>query len=103
LTQARKLRAAYSSASASRPTSRPTKWAASASRSTTLAGIGVPTTLIWGRHDAATSLSVAEEAAARYGWPLRVIDGAGDEVALDRPAEFVDTLYSVLGQGEPRS
>ena len=69
----------------------------------TLAGIGVPTTLIWGRHDAATSLSVAEEAAARYGWPLRVIDGAGDEVTLDRPAEFVDTLYSVLGQGEPRS
>ena len=69
----------------------------------TLAGIDVPTTLIWGRHDSATSLSVAEEAAARYGWPLRVIDGAGDEVALDRPAEFVDTLYSVLGQGEPRS
>ena len=63
----------------------------------------MPTTLIWGRHDAATSLSVAEEAAARYGWPLRVIDGAGDEVTLDRPAEFVDTLYSVLGQGEPRS
>ena len=39
----------------------------------TLAGIGVPTTLIWGRHDSATSLSVAEAAAARYGWPLRVI------------------------------
>lgn len=68
-----------------------------------LAGIRVPTTLIWGRHDAATSLSIAEEAAARYGWPLHVIDGAGDEVALDRPAEFVDTLYSVLGIEVPGS
>ena len=69
----------------------------------TLAGIRVPTTLIWGRHDAATSVSVAEEAAARYGWPLQVIDGAGDEVALDRPAEFVDTLMRVLNIEMSRS
>ena len=69
----------------------------------TLAGIRVPTTLIWGRHDAATSVSVAEEAAARYGWPLHVIDGAGDEVALDRPAEFVDTLMRVLNIEMSRS
>ena len=35
-----------------------------------LARIAVPTTLIWGRHDLATRLAVAEAASVRYGWPL---------------------------------
>jgi pimeloyl-ACP methyl ester carboxylesterase len=64
-----------------------------------LDAIRVPTSLIWGREDAATPLSVAERASARYGWPLHVIDRAGDDPALDRPAEFVSTLLEVLARG----
>jgi pimeloyl-ACP methyl ester carboxylesterase len=62
-----------------------------------LARIEVPTTLIWGRHDLATPLSVAEAASARYGWPLHVVEDAGDDPALDRPDAFVDALRASLG------
>jgi pimeloyl-ACP methyl ester carboxylesterase len=61
-----------------------------------LAGIDVPTTLVWGRDDLATPLSVAEEASARYGWPLHVVDNAGDDPALDRPHAFVEALQAAL-------
>jgi pimeloyl-ACP methyl ester carboxylesterase len=61
-----------------------------------LAAIDVPTTLIWGRHDLATPLPVAETASARYGWPLRVVEEAGDDPALDRPAAFVEALETAL-------
>ena len=61
-----------------------------------LAAIDVPTTLVWGRHDLATPLSVAEEASARYGWPLHVVEDAGDDPGLDRPAAFVDVLKAAL-------
>ena len=47
-----------------------------------LARIAVPTTLIWGRHDLATPLTVAEAASARYGWPLHVIEDAGDDAPI---------------------
>ena len=62
-----------------------------------LASITVPTTLIWGRQDAAIALDVAEEASARYGWPLLVVDGAGDDPGLDRPREFLEALHGALG------
>jgi pimeloyl-ACP methyl ester carboxylesterase len=62
-----------------------------------LARIDVPTALVWGRHDIATPLSVAEEASARYGWPLHVVENAGDDPALDQPAAFVDALQAALG------
>jgi pimeloyl-ACP methyl ester carboxylesterase len=61
-----------------------------------LARIDVPTTLIWGRHDLATPLSIAEEASARYGWPLHVVENAGDDPALDQPDAFVDALQTAL-------
>ena len=61
-----------------------------------LARIAVPTTLIWGRHDLATSLAVAEAASARYGWPLHVIESAGDDPATDQPERFVEVLRMVL-------
>jgi pimeloyl-ACP methyl ester carboxylesterase len=64
-----------------------------------LASISVPTTLIWGRQDAAIALGVAEAAAERYGWPLLVVDGAGDDPALDRPREFLEALHGALGSG----
>jgi pimeloyl-ACP methyl ester carboxylesterase len=62
-----------------------------------LAGIDVPTTLIWGRHDLATPLRVAEAASARYGWPLHVVEDAGDEPPLDQPEAFLDVLQLAVG------
>lgn len=58
----------------------------------TLARIRVPTTLIWGRHDPIVPLSVGEAASARYGWPLRVIENAGNEPALEAPDGFLQAL-----------
>jgi len=39
-----------------------------------LARIAVPTALIWGRHDRANRLRIAQDVSARYGWPLHVIE-----------------------------
>jgi pimeloyl-ACP methyl ester carboxylesterase len=61
-----------------------------------LARVTVPTTLIWGRHDRANRLSVAEAASARFGWPLPVIDGAADDPPMERPQEFTAALRSAL-------
>jgi pimeloyl-ACP methyl ester carboxylesterase len=61
--------------------------------------IKVPTTLIWGRHDLATPLAVAEAASARYGWPLHVIEDANDDPPMERPEAFVDALEGALAAG----
>jgi pimeloyl-ACP methyl ester carboxylesterase len=58
--------------------------------------IGVPTTLIWGRHDAATPFAVAEAAAARYGWPLHAIENAGDDPPVEQPEALLQALRSAL-------
>jgi pimeloyl-ACP methyl ester carboxylesterase len=65
--------------------------------SAVLASIGVETTLIWGRHDLATRLTVAEAASGRYRWPLHVIDRAGDDPPLEQPEAFVEALRAALG------
>ena len=57
-----------------------------------LARIRVPVMLIWGRHDLATPLGVAEAASNRYGWPLHVIENAGDDPPLEQPEAFVRAL-----------
>ena len=54
--------------------------------------IGVRTTLIWGRHDLATPVAVAEAASARHGWPLRVIEDAADDPPVEQPEAFLDAL-----------
>ena len=54
--------------------------------------IAVPTTLIWGRQDLATGLTVAEAASSRYGWPLEVIDDAADDPSMDQPERLLDAL-----------
>ena len=59
--------------------------------------IAVPTTLIWGRHDVGMRLNVAEVASVRYGWPLHVIDNAGDDPAFEQPEAFLRALHLVLG------
>lgn len=57
-----------------------------------LARIDVPTHLVWGRHDLAISLEVAEAAAARYGWSLRVIENAADDPPIEQPRAFLAAL-----------
>jgi pimeloyl-ACP methyl ester carboxylesterase len=62
-----------------------------------LARIAVPATLIWGRHDRATPLSVAEAASARYGWPLHVIENANDDPPVEQPEALLRALCEALG------
>ncbi|HET9863819.1 MAG TPA: alpha/beta hydrolase [Steroidobacteraceae bacterium] len=64
---------------------------------TLLARIRTPTRLIWGRHDPVTSVAVAETASGRFGWPLEVIEDAGDAPIIERPGIFVDALHRALG------
>ena len=59
-----------------------------------LARISVPTTLIWGRHDRQTRLAVAQRASLRHGWPLHVIEDAGDDPAFEQP-EAVLRAFSI--------
>lgn len=61
-----------------------------------LARMQVPTTLIWGRHDRALSISIAEDASRRYGWPLHVIEDTADDAPFERPDAFLATLARVL-------
>ena len=63
-----------------------------------LARITVPTTLIWGRHDLATPLKVAQVAASRYGWRLHVIERAADEPAMEQPEAFLKCLRSAVAE-----
>ena len=61
-----------------------------------LSSISVPTTLIWGRHDMATPLSVAEAASRAFGWPLHVVENAADDPAFEQPEAFVAVLEEVV-------
>jgi pimeloyl-ACP methyl ester carboxylesterase len=58
--------------------------------------IVAPTTLIWGRHDLATRLDVAEAASARYGWPLEVIEECADDPPVEQPEAFLAALRTAL-------
>ncbi len=61
-----------------------------------LAGIRIPTTLIWGRHDRANQLKIAQEASRKFGWPLYVIEQTRDDPKLEQPERFVDILAEIL-------
>jgi pimeloyl-ACP methyl ester carboxylesterase len=65
-----------------------------------LSRIPVPTTLIWGRHDRATPLSIAERASKRFRWNLCVIDDAADDPALEQPEAFMIALHTALGRSQ---
>ena len=58
--------------------------------------IAVPTTLIWGRHDPVMRLRVGEAASERYGWPLHVIEEAGDDPPIEQPEAFLRALGAGL-------
>ena len=66
-----------------------------------LARITVPTSLIWGRHDRANRLRIAESASARYGWPLHVIEDCGVGPNVEQPDAFLDALRAELDSGSP--
>jgi pimeloyl-ACP methyl ester carboxylesterase len=70
--------------------------------SVVLGSIKVPTTLIWGRQDRATPLAVAERASRRYGWPLHVVEDAGDEVAFEQPEAFLAALRCAVAPARVR-
>lgn len=61
-----------------------------------LAKIDVPTSLIWGRHDRANKLNIAEKASKRYDWPLHIIENTRDDPKLEQPDEFVQALYKTM-------
>lgn len=65
-----------------------------------LARIRVPTNLIWGRHDRATPLAVAEAAAERYGWPLEVIEGANDDPPVEQAEAVLRALRAAMRRDE---
>lgn len=73
------------------------QFAASAIPPDELAGIKVPTSLIWGRHDRATPVKLAEAASVRYGWPLTVIERAADDPSIEQPEAFLQALRRILG------
>ena len=56
----------------------------------------VPTTLIWGRYDLQVLLRTAQTVSARRGWPLHVIDDAGDDPAMEQPRTFLRALHAAL-------
>ncbi len=58
--------------------------------------IDTPTTLIWGRHDRATPLAVAQEASKQYGWSLDIIDDAADDPTLEQPESFLYCLRRAM-------
>jgi pimeloyl-ACP methyl ester carboxylesterase len=62
-----------------------------------LARIPVPTTLIWGRQDRANRLRIAQDASARYGWPLDGIEDCADDPPRDHPRAFLEALRMALG------
>jgi pimeloyl-ACP methyl ester carboxylesterase len=74
-----------------------TQFAMSAIAAADLMRITVPTTLIWGRHDLATQLPIAEAASARYGWPLRVVEDAAADPPIEQPELFLKTLRTIIG------
>jgi len=67
-----------------------------------LSRIAVPTALVWGRHDRAIRLQIAEAASARYGWALHIIEDCADDPPRDRPREFMKALRSIVGPAAGR-
>ena len=54
--------------------------------------IHVPTTLLWGAKDRFVPLALAEEASARLGWSLQVIDDAGHVPHIEQPDAFLEEV-----------
>ena len=62
--------------------------------------IEVPTSLVWGRHDMATPLAVAEAASKRHGWPLHIIEEANDDPPIEQPEAVLQALRAEMHRRE---
>lgn len=62
----------------------------------TLGKIDVPVSLIHGRHDRQVKVEIAEAAGQKYGWPLQIIDGVGDDPAVEQPQAFNQAMRAAL-------
>lgn len=58
--------------------------------------IKVPVALIWGRRDRVMSIKQAEQASAKFGWPLYPIENAGHVPMVEQPAAFAAALRAIL-------
>jgi 2-hydroxymuconate-semialdehyde hydrolase len=63
-----------------------------------LAHIGVPTTLLWGRHDRMVPLAIAETAAGHHNWPLQIVEDAAHAPHIEQPEAFVEALEAALAR-----
>jgi len=61
----------------------------------TLAAITTPTTLLWGRHDRMVPLHIAQHAAAAFGWPLQIVEGAAHVPHVEQPEAFIRALSNL--------
>ena len=59
--------------------------------------LATPITLIWGRHDGATPLAVAEAASVRFAWPLHVVENCNDDPPVEQPEALLRVLRTVIG------
>lgn len=57
--------------------------------------IGLPSSLLWGRHDRAVPLGLGEWANSRLGWPLHVIEDAGHVPHIEQPEAFLRALSQI--------
>jgi pimeloyl-ACP methyl ester carboxylesterase len=62
----------------------------------TLAAMPVPVGMIWGREDPQVRLKLAQAASERFGWPLRVIDGAADDPFVERPEASLRAMRELM-------
>jgi pimeloyl-ACP methyl ester carboxylesterase len=62
-----------------------------------LRDISVPVALIWARNDRITRFRIAEEASARFDWPLYPIDDSGHFLIGERPDAFLEALRAATG------
>ena len=60
--------------------------------------IDVPVALIWGRNDRIMRFRIAEEASARFGWPLHPIDDCGHVSSVERPDAFLSALHATIAE-----
>jgi pimeloyl-ACP methyl ester carboxylesterase len=58
--------------------------------------IGVPVSLVWGRHDRMVPLAIGQAAAKDHGWPLHVIDDAAHAPHVETPDSFAATLGALV-------
>lgn len=56
-------------------------------------GAGAPILLL----HRANRLRIAQDASARYGWPLQVIENCADDPPRDQPLAFLEALRMALG------